>query len=80
MTALDENFRCMAISDLIAELENNSIKFDEDFDHKVCESVFSIRLILNLPCFRLDFEGSIRIIGRQKQRSVCFYFFKNFIQ
>jgi predicted metal-dependent RNase len=36
MTSIDKDFRFMATNDLMNELQNDSIKLDDDSERKVC--------------------------------------------
>jgi hypothetical protein len=36
MTSVDKDFRFMATNDLMVELQNDSIKLDDDSERKVC--------------------------------------------
>jgi hypothetical protein len=55
MTSVDKDFRFMATNDLMTELQNDSIKLDDDSERKVND----LRLILTIKYIRLELKKII---------------------
>lgn len=63
MTSVDKDFRFMATNDLMTELQNDSIKLDDDSERKVFKKLFKITILF---FFYLDCQNSFETARRQK--------------
>ena len=68
MTSVDKDFRFMATNDLMSELQNDSIKLDDDSERKVSKYIISFLQNLNkiLFIFKKDCKNFTKITRRQK--------------
>lgn len=65
MTSVDKDFRFMATNDLMTELQNDSIKLDDDSERKVIKlDNYLKRNFVFL--FTLDCQNSFKTARRQK--------------
>ena len=68
MTSVDKDFRFMATNDLMSELQNDSIKLDDDSERKVSKYIISFLQNLNkiLFIFKKDCKNFTKITRIQK--------------
>jgi hypothetical protein len=57
MTSVDKDFRFMATNDLMTELQNDSIKLDDDSERKVND----LRQVLTINYLRLELKKLSRL-------------------
>jgi hypothetical protein len=57
MTSVDKDFRFMATNDLMTELQNDSIKLDDDSERKVND----LRQVLTINYLRLELKKLFRL-------------------